>query len=170
LNVEIAEKAGADYVVPSSTLGGHLLAMAANNPNIIRWIMDAVTHFDKGIELAELSAKKYVGKTVLAADKKLGNDKVKFYQASTSEIYGNPLEHPQTEKYFGNVNPIGLRSCYDEGKRCAESLFVNYHRQNNVDIKIIRIFNTYGPRMINRMLYCPTTLIRKNKEFINTCN
>ncbi len=68
-------------------------------------------------------------------------------QASTSEVYGDPAVHPQLETYWGNVNPIGPRSCYDEGKRCAESLFVNYHNQNGVDIKIIRIFNTYGPRM-----------------------
>lgn len=69
-------------------------------------------------------------------------------QASTSEVYGNPQEHPQTEEYWGNVNPLGPRSCYDEGKRCAESLFINYHQQNNVRIKIARIFNTYGPRMM----------------------
>ncbi len=68
-------------------------------------------------------------------------------QASTSEVYGDPTVHPQVEEYWGNVNPIGERSCYDEGKRCAESLFVNYHKQNDVDIKIMRIFNTYGPRM-----------------------
>jgi len=73
--------------------------------------------------------------------------KAKILQASTSEVYGDPLIHPQTEDYWGNVNPIGIRSCYDEGKRCAESLFLNYHRQNQVRIKIIRIFNTYGPRM-----------------------
>ncbi|MBS2098593.1 UDP-glucuronic acid decarboxylase family protein [Carboxylicivirga linearis] len=73
--------------------------------------------------------------------------KARILQASTSEVYGDPLIHPQPETYWGNVNPIGIRSCYDEGKRCAESLFVNYHEQNDVDIKIIRIFNTYGPRM-----------------------
>jgi UDP-glucuronate decarboxylase len=73
--------------------------------------------------------------------------KAKILQASTSEVYGDPIVHPQTEDYWGNVNPIGFRSCYDEGKRCAESLFVNYNRQNDVKIKIIRIFNTYGPRM-----------------------
>jgi len=73
--------------------------------------------------------------------------KAKILQASTSEVYGDPEVHPQNEEYWGNVNPIGLRSCYDEGKRCAESLFVNYHQQNNVKIKIVRIFNTYGPRM-----------------------
>lgn len=68
-------------------------------------------------------------------------------QASTSEIYGDPSVHPQPEAYWGNVNTIGLRSCYDEGKRCAETLFFDYHRQNNVDIRVMRIFNTYGPRM-----------------------
>jgi len=73
--------------------------------------------------------------------------KAKILQASTSEVYGDPNIHPQTEDYWGNVNPIGIRSCYDEGKRCAETLFMDYHRQNGVKIKIIRIFNTYGPRM-----------------------
>ena len=73
--------------------------------------------------------------------------KAKVLQASTSEVYGDPAVHPQPESYWGNVNPIGLRSCYDEGKRCAETLFMDYHNQNNVYIKIIRIFNTYGPRM-----------------------
>ncbi|MGM0408103.1 MAG: UDP-glucuronic acid decarboxylase family protein [Bacteroidota bacterium] len=73
--------------------------------------------------------------------------KAKVLQASTSEVYGDPEIHPQTEDYWGNCNPIGPRSCYDEGKRCAESLFINYHQQNNVRIKIARIFNTYGPRM-----------------------
>lgn len=73
--------------------------------------------------------------------------KAKILQASTSEVYGDPLVHPQPEDYWGNVNPIGIRSCYDEGKRCAESLFFNYHRQNQVNIRVIRIFNTYGPRM-----------------------
>lgn len=72
----------------------------------------------------------------------------KILQASTSEIYGDPMVHPQPESYWGNVNPIGFRSCYDEGKRCAETLFMDYHRQNEVRIKIIRIFNTYGPRML----------------------
>ena len=71
----------------------------------------------------------------------------KILQASTSEVYGDPNIHPQVESYWGNVNPIGIRSCYDEGKRCAETLFMDYHRQNNLRIKIIRIFNTYGPRM-----------------------
>lgn len=73
--------------------------------------------------------------------------KAKILQASTSEVYGNPLVHPQNEEYWGNVNPIGIRSCYDEGKRCAETLMMDYHRQNNVDTRIIRIFNTYGPNM-----------------------
>lgn len=73
--------------------------------------------------------------------------KAKILQASTSEVYGDPQIHPQTESYWGHVNPIGERACYDEGKRAAETLFVNYHKQNNVKIKIIRIFNTYGPRM-----------------------
>jgi UDP-glucuronate decarboxylase len=73
--------------------------------------------------------------------------KAKVLQASTSEVYGDPEMHPQVETYWGNVNPIGIRSCYDEGKRCAETLFADYHRQNKVRIKIIRIFNTYGPRM-----------------------
>ncbi len=73
--------------------------------------------------------------------------KAKILQASTSEVYGDPSIHPQHEEYWGHVNPIGIRSCYDEGKRCAESLFVNYHHQNDVLIKIIRIFNTYGPKM-----------------------
>jgi len=73
--------------------------------------------------------------------------KARILQASTSEIYGDPTVHPQTEEYWGNVNPIGIRSCYDEGKRVAETLFMDYHRQNNVDIRIVRIFNTYGPRM-----------------------
>jgi len=73
--------------------------------------------------------------------------KARILQASTSEVYGDPLVHPQSEEYWGNVNPIGIRSCYDEGKRVAETLMMDYHRQNQVDIRIIRIFNTYGPRM-----------------------
>jgi UDP-glucuronate decarboxylase len=72
----------------------------------------------------------------------------RILQASTSEVYGDPLEHPQTESYWGNVNPIGIRSCYDEGKRVAETLMMDYHRQNLVDTRIARIFNTYGPRMV----------------------
>jgi UDP-glucuronate decarboxylase len=73
--------------------------------------------------------------------------KAKILQASTSEVYGDPVVHPQKEDYWGNVNTIGLRSCYDEGKRCAETLFFDYHRQNRVNIRVVRIFNTYGPRM-----------------------
>jgi UDP-glucuronate decarboxylase len=74
--------------------------------------------------------------------------KARILQASTSEVYGDPEIHPQTEDYWGNVNPIGFRSCYDEGKRIAETLFMDYHRQNNVDTRLARIFNTYGPRML----------------------
>lgn len=81
---------------------------------------------------------------VLGLAKRTG---AKVLQASTSEIYGDPKVHPQPESYWGNVNPIGIRSCYDEGKRCAETLFFDYHRQNNVKIKVVRIFNTYGPNM-----------------------
>jgi len=73
--------------------------------------------------------------------------KVRILQSSTSEVYGDPLEHPQKETYWGNVNPIGPRSCYDEGKRCAETLFFDYHRQHGLQIRVVRIFNTYGPRM-----------------------
>ena len=73
--------------------------------------------------------------------------KAKVFQASTSEVYGDPTLHPQPESYWGNVNPIGIRSCYDEGKRCAETLFFDYHRQHQLEIKVVRIFNTYGPRM-----------------------
>ena len=73
--------------------------------------------------------------------------KCKVFQASTSEVYGDPSVHPQPEGYFGNVNPVGPRACYDEGKRAAETLFMDYHRQNGVDIRIVRIFNTYGPRI-----------------------
>ena len=73
--------------------------------------------------------------------------KAKILQASTSEVYGDPEVHPQVESYWGRVNPVGIRSCYDEGKRCAETLFFDYHRQHNLDIKVVRIFNTYGPKM-----------------------
>jgi UDP-glucuronate decarboxylase len=73
--------------------------------------------------------------------------RARIFQASTSEVYGDPSVHPQPEEYWGNVNPIGIRSCYDEGKRCAETLFFDYHRQHKLDIKVMRIFNTYGPRM-----------------------
>lgn len=81
---------------------------------------------------------------MLGLAKRLG---AKIMQASTSEVYGDPIVHPQKEDYWGHVNPIGIRSCYDEGKRCAETLFFDYHRQHNVQIKVVRIFNTYGPRM-----------------------
>jgi UDP-glucuronate decarboxylase len=74
--------------------------------------------------------------------------KARVFQASTSEVYGDPNVHPQDESYWGNVNPIGRRSCYDEGKRCAETLFFDYYRENRVDIRVVRIFNTYGPRML----------------------
>lgn len=74
--------------------------------------------------------------------------KARVFQASTSEVYGNPHQHPQLENYWGNVNPIGIRSCYDEGKRCAETLFFDYHRENKVDIRVARIFNTYGSQML----------------------
>jgi UDP-glucuronate decarboxylase len=93
---------------------------------------------------------KTVKTSVMGAINMLGLAKrirAKVLQASTSEIYGDPSVHPQPETYWGNVNPIGVRSCYDEGKRCAETLFTDYHHQNGVRIKIIRIFNTYGPRM-----------------------
>ena len=73
--------------------------------------------------------------------------KARILQASTSEVYGDPEVHPQTEDYWGHVNPIGIRACYDEGKRCAETLFFDYHRQHDLGIKVLRIFNTYGPRM-----------------------
>jgi len=93
---------------------------------------------------------KTIKTSVMGAINTLGLAKrvgAKVLQASTSEVYGDPSVHPQPESYWGNVNPIGIRSCYDEGKRCAETLFMDYHHQNNVAIKIIRIFNTYGPNM-----------------------
>ena len=99
----------------------------------------------------QYDAIKTIKTSVLGAINMLGLAKktnAKILQASTSEVYGDPVIHPQVESYWGNVNPIGLRSCYDEGKRCAETLFMDYHRQNGVRIKIIRIFNTYGPRML----------------------
>lgn len=98
----------------------------------------------------QYNAIKTVKTSVMGAVNMLGLAKrinAKILQASTSEVYGDPEIHPQEESYWGHVNPIGIRACYDEGKRCAETLFVNYHRQNKVKIKIIRIFNTYGPRM-----------------------
>lgn len=93
---------------------------------------------------------KTVKTSVMGAINMLGLAKrihARILQTSTSEVYGDPNVHPQPEEYWGHVNPIGIRSCYDEGKRCAETLFFDYHRQNNVDIKVVRIFNTYGPRM-----------------------
>ncbi len=93
---------------------------------------------------------KTIKTSVMGAINMLGlakRTRAKILQASTSEVYGDPAIHPQVESYWGNVNPIGIRSCYDEGKRCAETLFMDYHCQNGVRIKIIRIFNTYGPRM-----------------------
>jgi len=98
----------------------------------------------------QYNAIKTIKTSVMGAINMLGLAKrirAKVLQASTSEVYGDPEVHPQTEEYWGHVNPIGLRSCYDEGKRCAESLFFNYHRQNKVRIKVMRIFNTYGPKM-----------------------
>ncbi|MBT6120195.1 SDR family oxidoreductase [bacterium] len=98
----------------------------------------------------QLNPVKTIKTSILGAIHVLGIAKrvhAKVLQASTSEIYGDPLVHPQTESYWGNVNPIGERSCYDEGKRVAETLFFDYHRQNNVEIKVARIFNTYGPNM-----------------------
>jgi UDP-glucuronate decarboxylase len=89
--------------------------------------------------------------SVMGAINSLGLAKrvrARVFQASTSEVYGDPTVHPQSESYWGNVNPIGRRSCYDEGKRCAETLFFDYHRENGVDIRVVRIFNTYGPRML----------------------
>ncbi len=98
----------------------------------------------------QYNAIKTVKTSVMGAINTLGLAKrirARILQASTSEVYGDPVVHPQPESYWGNVNPIGIRSCYDEGKRVAETLFMDYHRQNGVDIRIVRIFNTYGPRM-----------------------
>jgi UDP-glucuronate decarboxylase len=97
------------------------------------------------------NAIKTIKTSVLGAINCLGlakRTRARIFQASTSEVYGDPEVHPQPESYWGNVNPIGIRSCYDEGKRCAETLFFDYHRQNKVDIRVARIFNTYGPRMM----------------------
>jgi UDP-glucuronate decarboxylase len=99
----------------------------------------------------QFNAIKTVKTSVMGAINCLGLAKrtgARVFQASTSEVYGDPDVHPQIEDYRGNVNPIGLRACYDEGKRCAETLFFDYHRQNGVDIRVVRIFNTYGPRMM----------------------
>jgi UDP-glucuronate decarboxylase len=98
----------------------------------------------------QFNAVKTIKTSVMGAINVLGLAKrvrARVLQASTSEVYGDPVVHPQTEGYWGNVNPIGIRSCYDEGKRVAETLFFDYHRMNKVDIRIMRIFNTYGPRM-----------------------
>jgi UDP-glucuronate decarboxylase len=98
----------------------------------------------------QYNAVKTVKTSVMGAINMLGlakRTRARILQASTSEVYGDPEVHPQPESYWGSVNPIGLRSCYDEGKRVAETLFMDYHRQNHVDIRIVRIFNTYGPRM-----------------------
>ncbi len=98
----------------------------------------------------QLNPIKTIKTSVMGAIHMLGMAKrigAKVFQASTSEVYGDPKIHPQPESYWGNVNPVGIRSCYDEGKRCAETLFMDYYNQNNVRIKIARIFNTYGPRM-----------------------
>ena len=98
----------------------------------------------------QYNAIKTIKTNVLGAINMLGlakRTKARILQASTSEVYGDPHVHPQKEEYWGNVNPIGIRSCYDEGKRVAETLFMDYHRQNKVDVKIVRIFNTYGPKM-----------------------
>lgn len=98
----------------------------------------------------QYNAVKTIKTSVMGAINMLGlakRIKARILQASTSEVYGDPQIHPQPEEYWGNVNPIGIRSCYDEGKRVAETLFMDYHRMNQVDIRIIRIFNTYGPRM-----------------------
>lgn len=98
----------------------------------------------------QYNAIKTIKTSVMGAINVLGLAKrlrARILQASTSEVYGDPAVHPQPESYWGNVNPIGIRSCYDEGKRCAETLFFDYHRQHNMEIRIMRIFNTYGPRM-----------------------
>jgi UDP-glucuronate decarboxylase len=98
----------------------------------------------------QYNAIKTIKTSVMGAINCLGLAKrvnARVFQASTSEVYGDPSVHPQPEAYWGNVNPIGIRSCYDEGKRCAETLFMDYHRQNGVDVRIVRIFNTYGPNM-----------------------
>lgn len=98
----------------------------------------------------QYNAIKTIKTSVMGAINCLGLAKrvnARVFQASTSEVYGDPSVHPQPESYWGNVNPIGIRSCYDEGKRCAETLFMDYHRQNGVDVRIARIFNTYGPNM-----------------------
>ena len=99
----------------------------------------------------QVTPTKTVKTSVMGANNCLGLAKrvgARILQASTSEVYGDPEVHPQSESYRGNVNPIGLRACYDEGKRCAETLFFDYHRENDVDVRVVRIFNTYGTRKI----------------------
>ena len=101
--------------------------------------------------------------------------KAKILQASTSEVYGDPKMHPRTEDYWGNVNPIGPRACYDEGKRCAETLFFDYHRQHDLEIKVVRIFNTYGPRMhpndgrVVRTLSCRRLTASQSRCSVTAC-
>ena len=133
-----------------------------DNPNFELMRHDVIDHFkievDQIYNLAcpaspvhyQDNPIKTVKTSVMGAINALGLAKrvgARILQASTSEVYGDPEVHPQTEEYRGNVNPVGPRACYDEGKRCAETLFFDYYRQNNVDIRVIRIFNTYGPRM-----------------------
>ena len=148
-----------NYFTGSENNIRHLLC----NPNFEAVCHDVITpyHTEEVDEIYNLAcpaspihyqynAIKTVKTSVMGAINMLGMAKrtnAKILQASTSEVYGDPAVHPQPEEYRGNVNPIGIRSCYDEGKRCAETLFMDYHRQNNVRIKIVRIFNTYGPRM-----------------------
>ena len=138
------------------------IAHLANNPNFEFVRHDIIDPFkyevDQIYNLAcpaspphyQYNPIKTVKTSVLGAINCLGlakRVKARVFQASTSEVYGDPAVHPQPESYWGNVNPIGRRSCYDEGKRCAETLFFDYHRENKVDIRVVRIFNTYGPRM-----------------------
>ena len=147
-----------NYFTGSESNIRHLL----QNPNFEVVCHDVITPYyaevDEIYNLAcpaspvhyQYNAIKTVKTSVMGAINMLGMAKrtnAKILQASTSEVYGDPAVHPQLESYWGNVNPIGIRSCYDEGKRCAETLFMDYHRQNKVRIKIARIFNTYGPRM-----------------------
>jgi UDP-glucuronate decarboxylase len=137
----------------------HLLA----NPNFELFRHDVIDPFkaevDRIYNLAcpaspphyQYNAIKTIKTSVMGAINVLGlakRTRARVFQASTSEVYGDPEIHPQPESYWGHVNPIGIRSCYDEGKRVAETLFFDYHRQNGVDIRVVRIFNTYGPRML----------------------
>jgi UDP-glucuronate decarboxylase len=139
------------------------LAHLADNPRFELVRHDIIDHFkfevDQIYNLAcpaspphyQYNPIKTIKTSVLGAINCLGLAKrvrARVFQASTSEVYGDPHVHPQPESYWGNVNPIGRRSCYDEGKRCAETLFFDYHREHAVDIRVVRIFNTYGPRML----------------------